>query len=115
MLALRGLLMLILVVLSGYTAIVISNHGWNLFAVFFGDMSAMTWAGQFNLDFMGFLVLSALWTAWRHHFSPTGLALGVVAFFGGMMFLTIYLLIASCQVKGDIRALLLGASRAGAS
>lgn len=114
MLPLRVLLVLILVVLSGYTAVVISNHGWNLLAVFFGDMSAMTWPGQFNLDFMGFLTLSALWTAWRHHFSPAGLALGAIAFFGGMMFLTIYLLVASYDVKGDVRALLLGAQRAGA-
>jgi hypothetical protein len=110
----RVLLALILIVLSGYTAIVISNHGWNLLAVFFGDMSAMTWPGQFNLDFMGFLTLSGLWTAWRHHFSPVGLALGIVAFFGGMVFLTIYLLIASYQVKGSVRALLLGAQRASA-
>ncbi len=114
MLLLRALLALILTVLSAYTAIVISNHGWNLLAVFFGDMAAMNWAGQFNLDFMGFLTLSALWTAWRHHFSPAGLALAIVAFFGGMAFLTIYLLIASYQVKGDIRALLLGARRASA-
>ena len=114
MLWLRVLLVMILVVLSGYTAVVIANHGWNLLAVFFGDMSEMAWPGQFNLDFMGFLTLSALWTAWRHHFSPLGLGLGVVAFFGGMMFLTIYLLIASYQVKGDVKALLLGARRAGA-
>lgn len=114
MLLLRVLLVMFLVVLSGYTAIVISNHGWNLLAIFFGDMRAMNWPGQFNLDFMGFLMLSALWTAWRHHFSPAGLALGVVAFFGGMMFLTIYLLIAGYQANGNIKALLLGARRASA-
>jgi len=111
LLLLRLLLVMILVVLSGYTAIVISNHGWNLLAVFFGDMGAMTWPGQFNLDFTGFLTLSAVWTAWRHSFSPLGLALGVLAFFGGMAFLTIYLLISSYQVKGDVKALLLGAQR----
>jgi hypothetical protein len=114
MLLFRGLLSLFLIVLTGYTAIVISNHGWNLLAVFFGDMKAMTWPGQFNLDFMGFLTLSALWTAWRHHFSPLGLALAVVAFFGGMAFLTIYLLVVSYQVKGDVRAMLLGAQRSRA-
>lgn len=112
LLMLRLLLMLILLVLSGYTAVVISNHGWNLLPVFFGDMSAMAWPGQFNLDFMGFLILSALWTAWRHHFSPAGIALGVLAFFGGMMFLTIYLLVSSYQVKGSVKALLLGSQRA---
>lgn len=108
----RGLLVLILLVLATYTAIVISNHGWNLLPVFFGDIAAMTWPGQFNLDFLGFLTLSAIWTAWRHHFSPAGLALAAAAFFGGMAFLTIYLLVASYQVKGDVRALLLGSQRA---
>lgn len=115
MLPLRIVLVAFLVVLTVYTAAVISNHGWNLLAVFFGDMRAVNWAGQFNLDFMGFLLLSAFWTAWRHHFSLRGLALAVVAFFGGMAFLTIYLLIASYQVRGDVSALLLGVRRAAAS
>ena len=111
MLLLRVLLVVMLVVLTGYTGIVISNHGWDLLTIFFSDMAAMNWPGQFNLDFTGFLTLSAIWTAWRHHYSPVGLALGVVAFFGGMMFLTIYLLVVSFGVKGNISALLLGTRR----
>jgi hypothetical protein len=109
--AFRLLLVLMLAVLTVYTAIVISRHGIDLMSVFFGDIARMGWPGQFNVDFTGFLMLSALWTAWRHHFSPAGLGLAVLAFFGGMMFLTIYLLIASMQVKGDVRALLLGTRR----
>ncbi|HAY07895.1 MAG TPA: hypothetical protein PKV67_02510 [Hyphomonas sp.] len=109
---LRILLVLMLIVLSAYTAIVIANHGINLLAVFFGDIAAMAWPGQFNLDFLGFLILSGIWTAWRHEFSPAGLGLGVLAFFGGMMFLTIYLLIVSLKTSGDIRAVLLGEARA---
>ncbi len=112
MILFRALLVMMLIVLSVYTAIVIANHGINLLAVFFGDIAAMAWPGQFNLDFLGFLMLSAIWTAWRHQFSPAGLGLGVLAFFGGMMFLTIYLLIVSLRTKGDIRAMLLGAARA---
>jgi hypothetical protein len=110
----RALLVLILVVLASYTAIVVANYGWNFFPTAFGDMFAMTWQKQFNLDFMGYLILSAVWTAWRHHFSPIGLLLGVVAFFGGMIFLTVYLLLASFQVKGDVKALMLGTKRANA-
>ena len=34
------------------------------------------------------------------------------AFFGGMVFLTVYLLIVSFKVEGDTRALLLGVARA---
>jgi hypothetical protein len=111
MLLLRGFLILFFLVLAVYTAVVISNHGWNLLAIFFGDMAALSWAGQFNLDFMGFLMLSAAWTAWRHHFSSLGLVLAIFAFFGGMAFLTIYLFVASYQVKGDVGALLLGVQR----
>lgn len=112
MIAFRGFLFIFLAALLAYTAIVIANHGWNLLPVFFGDIAAMNWPGQFNLDFMGFLALSALWTAWRHHFSPTGLALAILAFFGGMGFLAIYLLLASLRARGDVAVLLLGPARA---
>ena len=72
------------------------------------------WHGpaQFDVDFSCFLVLSGLWVAWRHHFSAAGLGLAVLAFFGGILFLSIYLLIASFQEQGDIKAVLLGRRRA---
>lgn len=101
-----------LLVIIGYTAVTIANHGINLFPAFFGDIAAMGWPGQFNLDFMTFLLLAALWVAWRHHFSTAGIALGLLASLGGMLFLSIYLLIHSYRTKGDVRALLLGPARA---
>lgn len=107
MAVLRAFLVVFVIGLAVYSAAVIANHGWNLFPVFFGDLFAMNWAGQFNFDFSGFLVLSALWTAWRNAFSPLGLLLAVVAFFGGMMFLSIYLLILSMNAK-DVRELIAG-------
>ena len=107
MLILRIFLVIHLAVLTGYTLVVIQSHGMNLLPVFFGDMAAMAWPGQFYLDFLGFLVLSALWTAWRNGFSALGLALAVVAFFGGMAFLSIYLLILSLGTD-NIRDILLG-------
>lgn len=103
-----------LTVLVVYTVIVGMNHGWNLIPVFFGDMMALTWPGQFNLDFLGFLCLSALWVSWRHEYTPAGLALAVVAFFGGVVFLATYLLYATGQANGDMKALLLGPGRANA-
>ena len=83
MLSLRILLATILAVIAIYTVVVVANHGLGLLPIFFGDIAAMTWPGQFNLDFLGFLVLSGTWLAWRHDFSPGGLLLGVCGLFGG--------------------------------
>lgn len=115
MTAFRALLLVILVVLAGYTANVIANHGWGLLVVFFGDIGRMDWPGQFNLDFLFMLTLSATWVAWRHQFSTGGLALAALAFFGGALFLAVYLLIVSWQARGDASRLLLGDSRSSAS
>jgi len=112
--AFRVLLTVLWVTIVGYTAIVIANHGWGLLPIFFGDITAMGWPGQFNLDFSCLLTLSALWIAWRHHFSPAGILLGVLGFFGGGLVLTTYLFIASIQAGGDARELLLGKARAAA-
>ena len=104
----RLFLIAALAVITVYTGVVIANHGLNLFPAFFGDMARMGWAGQFNLDFMFILALSAIWTAWRNGFSPAGLGLAVVAFFGGAGFLLPYLLILTLRARGDMRSVLLG-------
>ena len=108
----RLFLVAVFLTIVGYTAVTISNHGMDIVPIFFGDMAAMAWPGQFNLDFFCFLLLSGLWVSWRHQFSPAGLALGLVAVFGGMLFLSAYLLIVSLRTGGDIRAIMLGTSRA---
>jgi hypothetical protein len=95
-----------------YTAVVIANHGMNLLPVFFGDIARMEWPGQFNLDFLGLLTLSALWLSWRHHFSAGGLLLGLLGLFGGVPVLTAYLFGASIAAHGDVKVLLLGPNRA---
>lgn len=107
----RIYLVLVIFLLGGYTIFVGLNHGWNLLPIFFSDIAAMTWPGQFNFDFTTFLALSGLWLAWRHRFSPGGLALGVAGFFGGMMVLAPYLLYASYRENGDIKAVLLRAEK----
>ena len=108
MLAFRVMLGLILIILSAYTGKVLSTEGWTLFQVFFGDMAKLQWPGQFNLDFMFMLSMSGLWVAWRHRFSPVGLGLGVLAFFGGFGFLGVYLLVLSLRSRDGIRGILLG-------
>jgi hypothetical protein len=112
MTAFRVLLVAIFATIVVYTSLVIANHGLGLLSIFLGDMQKMGWPGQFNLDFVGFLLLSGFWLAWRHHFSPLGLALGVFGFFGGAPVLTAYLFITSFTVNGDVRALLMGHHRA---
>ncbi len=112
MVTFRLLLAVFIIAILSFTGVVISNHGWNLLPIFFGDIVAMTWPGQFNFDFLCFLILSGLWLAWRHHFSPGGLVLGVFGLFGGIMFLAPYLLIASYRAGGDMKILFLGHVRA---
>ena len=107
----RVLLAAIWVVVFTYTGIVVANHGLGFLPVFFGDMVRMGWAGQFNLDFMFMLLLGAIWVAWRHEFSYEGLCLAVLAFFGGVFFLSAYLLVTSYLVRGDAVRLLVGSQR----
>jgi hypothetical protein len=108
----RALLVTLWFVLAGYTTVVVANHGVGFLKIFFGDMMAMGWPGQFNLDFMFLLLLSALWVAWRHRFSRAGLLLGVLAMFGGSLFLAAYLLVVTRQARGDMKEVMLGKSRA---
>ena len=108
----RIFLVTLIAVIGVYTGIVVANHGMGLYRIFFGDIADMTWNGQFNLDFLCFLILSGFWVAWRHQFTVAGLVLGFAAFNLGAPFLAGYLLVVSYQTKGDIAAMLLGPARA---
>lgn len=110
----RLFLLACMLVIAGYTTVTIAYHGWGPVPVFFGDIAQMAWPGQFNLDFLCFLLLAGIWVSWRHRFRPAGLALGLVAVFGGMAFMSVYLLVQSLLTRGDIAALLLGPERAAA-
>lgn len=91
-----------------YTIIVGNNHGWDLFNVFFTDMSQMAWAGQFDLDFLTHLLLSGLWVAWRNKFTAKGIVLGLFATVGGILFTSMYLLWLSYQCNDSFEELLIG-------
>ncbi len=112
--AFRLLLGVIFGVIVVYTVFVAMEHGLGLFGVFFGDIAEGGWPGQFNLDFMGMLILSGFWMAWRNNFTPGGLVLGVGGLLLGAPFLTLYLFILSQQTNGDIARMLLGDQRAAA-
>ena len=112
MTAFRILLVILLIAVVTYTIPVVIEEGLSsLLPTFFRDILTMTRPGQFNFDFLGFLILSATWTAWRNQFSAPGLGLALVALFGGIPFLTTYLLYLSYQTNGDIRVMLLGEAR----
>ena len=113
--AFRLLLGLVFGVVTAYTVFVAMEHGLGLFpSIFFGDIAEAGWPGQFNLDFLGMLVLSGFWAAWRNHFTPRGLLLGLGGLFLGAPFLALYLLILSWQTNGDAARMLLGEKRARA-
>jgi hypothetical protein len=114
MTALRAALVLLWLAVAGYTAVVVAHHGIDLVRVFLSDLRGMGWPGQFDLDFLGLLLLTGLWVAWRHDFSARGLGLGVLAAVGGILFLAAYLLVLSFQANGSMKQVLLGARRAAA-
>jgi len=108
MTAFRVCLVVIWMVVTCYTAVVIANHGLGLLTVFFGDIGGVGWPGQFNLDFLFMLMLSALWVAWRNSFSLVGFGLGLLALFGGSLFLSTYLFILTYSAGGNVKQVLLG-------
>lgn len=109
---LRSLCIALFVIMAVYTAIVIFNHGANLVPVYLGDLFSGTWTGQFVADFTTYLLLSALWVAWRHHFTAAGIGLAVLAGIGGMLVFSVYLIVAIGAARGDMRVLLMGPARA---
>ncbi|MEQ8674582.1 MAG: hypothetical protein RLP44_23740 [Aggregatilineales bacterium] len=112
--ALQGLLIAMTIGIVAYTLVAGLEYGWNLVAIFVEELTALTWQGQFTFDFVCYLVLSALWVAWRHNFNAIGIALGLVASVAGILFFAPYLLVVSLQAKGDMKQLLLGEQRATA-
>ena len=104
----RILLSTLLAIVVAYTVVVIANHGMGLVPIFFGAMAEMTWQGQFNLDFMFMLSLSALWVLWRNEFRGVAIPLGLLAFFFGAPFLTAYFLYLSFREDGNVPRMLLG-------
>lgn len=112
MILFRLILLGMLAGISAYTAMVIGTHGLDLLPVFLGAIGAMGWPGQFNLDFLGMLTLSGLWTAWRVGFGWRGLAMGLLAFNLGTPFLCLFLLVLGQRHHGNLRAMLAGEGKA---
>lgn len=108
---LRVFLVITFLVIATYTVLTVGHDGWNLVTPLFHDVQSFSWPGQFNLDFLFYLWLSALWVAWRHKFSIGGIGLALLASVGGILFFAPYLIWASFRANGDIAKLLLGEAR----
>lgn len=91
-----------------YTMGVISTHGMGFITPFFTAIRDGGWQGQFNSDFMGMLILSALWTGWRNGWGGKGIILALLALSFGAPFLCCYLLFLSFQPNADAGRILLG-------
>jgi len=108
----RLFLLTCLIAIAVYTSVTIANHGLNFLPTLIGDLAEMGWPGQFDLDFLSFLLLGTIWVAWRHQFSPAGIGLSLLVFPLGMLFLASYLLVQIGRSGGDMKVLLLGEGRA---
>jgi hypothetical protein len=106
--AFRFFLVAVFTTVLAYTFVVGNNHGWSFFTPFFNDIIAMTWAGQFNLDFSFFLIFTGLWIAWRNKFNTLGITLGIFTLVGGIPFLSVYLFVLSLGTNVGVKELLIG-------
>lgn len=114
MLAFRMGLGVALLGMGAYTAMVFAAHGMDFFTPFFGNILGLDWTGQFTLDFAIYLILSALWIAWRHEFSAGGIVTAAFASVLGVMVFLPYMLIITGKANGDMKVILLGEGRASA-
>ena len=94
-----------------YSGAVMLRDGLDFLTPFVSAILTVTWPGQFALDFLLYLILSAIWVAWRHGFGGKGIVLGGAMLFGAVVFLP-YLLITALRSGGDPAVFLLGTKRA---
>jgi hypothetical protein len=94
--------------LLAYTFVAFQNEGADLISVFINNAKALTWSGQFNLDFLSYLTLSGLWIMWRNKFNFKSILLGTVAMVLGIIFFAQYLLWLTNKEKGDLKRVFIG-------
>lgn len=91
-----------------YTCFVFVNDGFNILNTFYNNVVALKWAGQFNLDFSGYLILAALWIAWRSKFTISSLLLSGLSMCMGILFFSPYILFLLTKEKGNLIRVLVG-------
>lgn len=105
---LKGLLIIQTLGLLIYTIIAIQNDGFSFLERAIEFAMSMTWMGQFALDFQCYLMLSALWVAWRNKFSMKASLLAVIALILGIVVFAPYLLYLLREEKGNLKKVLIG-------
>ncbi|WP_342076003.1 hypothetical protein [Yoonia sp. SS1-5] len=105
---LRTTLTILLLAMVLVTLTAVTNEGFDLISPYVGPILALSWQGQFNVDFACYLVLSGIWMAWRQGFTNGGISLGVLAPPLGMLFFAPYLIYLIGKSGGDPRRFLLG-------
>lgn len=92
-----------------YTAVAMQNDGFDFFAKMIQFVSSLTWMGQFTVDFSCYLLLSALWIAWRNQFSGGSILMAITASILGIIVFAPYVLYLLAQERGDLKRVLVGA------
>ena len=72
MTAARIFLTLATILIYLITAVVMASHGVNWFAVVLGDLQALDWRTQFDVDLLTYLAIIGSWIAWREGFGVKG-------------------------------------------
>ncbi|MEO0484709.1 MAG: hypothetical protein AAF092_02220 [Pseudomonadota bacterium] len=104
----RILLIAFTVTILAFTVAAVATEGLNLLPHFIGPILAMTWQGQFNVDFTCYLILSGLWMAWRGGFTRGSITLGLLAPPLGILFFAPYLVYLIAKTEGDAQKLMMG-------
>jgi hypothetical protein len=91
-----------------YSFIAFRSEGANLWDIFYSNILSLNWNGQFNLDFLCYLLLSALWIMWRNKFSGKSIILGALASILGIVVFAPYLLFLISKEKGDLKQVFVG-------
>jgi hypothetical protein len=100
------LLQLAFIIVFSLTAFL--KQGPNLFQFFIDNIEAMNWSGQFNVDFICYLMLSGFWIMWRSKFSIGSVILGFSAMILGILFFSPYLIYLLKKSDGNLKLLFLG-------
>lgn len=105
---LKSLLLLQTIAVLIYTIITIQNEGFVFLERALEFVQTMQWIGQFALDFGCYLILSALWIAWRNQFSWVGILMASAASILGIIVFAPYLLFLINKENGSIKRVLIG-------